>query len=412
MIASLCSRGRPPTPAFDDADFSAEDLAIRAHERNIDAEPDSLRRAFLFYDIASRHPCPAPKAAAILKSAVALLGALEQAQANNEKFALHRAIETLLNGSMQHLSTPFTPERFIVHTTASVALYLKSLNLLPKQGGLPQSVFVPDLVAGAVGLVEFANLCPCVTARLPEVWSAERLHRSSWAAVVAILNKQLADSHADFATVSQRRLAGIYRGWLGAPIADFRDAREVAIVAALAAAPDGFSNVEALLCSPLFARDFGGFTVGKMVLPPSQRFFRYAGGFRMDAEGHVRLLLVPSTSADALFTTEDVAFVMQNGMTGSRLGFSDPPPPSRGLTRLFAVGLLSASDCRFPIARDDAAVPAEVTIARARCRDVFEGPVQTAEGIAACGPSRRNRCLPPRRERTTGDSRRVLFAQS
>jgi hypothetical protein len=115
------------------------------YESAIDSDPDDLERAFLFYDLAERHPCAHAKAAAFLRCASALVAASERHQPEYERFGLHDAVAAVLIRSTKTTIT-FSQERLAMHTRACAALYLKSLTLLPSEGRRPRNVFQPEFV--------------------------------------------------------------------------------------------------------------------------------------------------------------------------------------------------------------------------------------------------------------------------
>jgi hypothetical protein len=307
-------------------ELSEEDRAIRQYEKALDSEPDDRERAFLYFDIANRHPNPAAKAAAMLKTAVALLKASEKARSNRERFGLHKAIAFVLLESLSAV-VGFSPERTTVHTTACAALYLKSTNLLPTQGRTAEKAFRPELLRLLVVLSGGSmNLFPFTTAIIPDIWCAAHMHRASAAVLEAMLDRQATtnSAFADFATICEERLDGINYGWLGNRAEDLGEARELALFARLAMKRISVSSIETILCSPLFPRDFDGFRNGNMKLQTRGHLFSHANGAQVDSDGNITFFLEAASSPDkGLFSSEDVQFIMKNGIASARLLLKD-----------------------------------------------------------------------------------------
>jgi hypothetical protein len=373
---------------------SAEgDGAMRAYEMAVDREPDNLKRAFLFYDIAERHPSPAAKAAALLKCALALSGALATAVLPQEKFGLQRALTAIVNKSVEILAT-FPPERFAMHATACAALYLKSIRSLPTEGDIPGNVVLPDLLENlVVGPGDF----PFISATVQDIWCAEQLYRSSAIATEAIFDSEAAC--LDFARVSEQRLAGIYRGWLGDRLEDFREAREIAIVAGFAAA---FSQMEMALSSPIFGVDFDGFATGTMVLPSKDFLINEASGCNIDSGGTIHFLLKRATSPeDAFLAFEDLRDPPLGGVPGCELTLAhssaslDPFVPMRKspskLDRAFLATLMRCIQTLTSMALDvEMSAKAPFRLRKGSLRRLLPGEIQAA---LAVGPMVRNATL-------------------
>jgi hypothetical protein len=207
------------------------------------------------------------------------------------------------------------PVLAVVVATAAAAAHLTCVFELRARGPPPN--FADQVLEDALNRADAsARVAPGAALSLPPVWAAPAFAKAACAVTEAVIARQVQCNHREEANARDWRLEGLWHGWWGDAEQDFGDARTLAIAARLTPA-FCFADITAVLATAPVVCDVDGW-YSKWQLRSKAPAYGRAVGFKIDGStGDVTLRLARGDRP--LFTTEDLGFILKNGISASNL---------------------------------------------------------------------------------------------
>ncbi len=318
----------PRKTQFSDALKRTPDLRVLIRSEEAISKFKPLEAAYSYIDLTMALPYAPVQVECFLNAALELLKAQKSSNLVKEKYAYRRAIFELVIHAYVIGNRHLCPTTQLSALRASIAILTAAFEQADRISKLEQ-LFLQDLYRD---FDKISTIFPLMIPHLLSIYDTLYLD---------LINHQFLEKYLPHQRDLERKqgsqhpiyqyclFEGSWKGWLDRDKFIFEKERRRTMKALLNAKGHTLKEVEELMEWPMLGRDREGWLDPKMPLNLGEGAYSKVEGIRFNLEtGEISFLLESSKDPKkSLFNMEDLADIMQRGVTGAQFTL-DPPDPN------------------------------------------------------------------------------------